>query len=328
MAGDARLLGGLARASRMGEVASSDIYHAALMSGPEFFEDSRTLSASKGVTAGAVPWMQAITDQTDLPLAVAMARGTSATGIKIYANLSGALVAKITAEAHRQGVPVWSHAIVFPASPWDVVNAGVDVVSHSCGVAYQASDPPPLSSKNHPAPDYAKLADRDNPRMAALFTEMRRRGEILDATNYVYVQIEKQRAAAGRTALCPSDLSARVTAQAYREGVLISAGTDEFSPPEDPYPSLFDEMVFLNQKADMPPAQVIRSATLIGAMAIGQQAQMGTIEPGKLANFVAVSKNPLEDLRNLRSVVLTVKRGVRFSRRDYRPISKDEAADD
>ena len=44
---------------------------------------------------------------------------------------------------------------------------------------------------------------------------------------------------------------------------------------------------------------------------------MGTVEPGKLANMVVLTKNPLEDAQNFRSVTLTVKRGKQFPRADY-----------
>ncbi|RIJ45012.1 hydrolase, partial [Maribellus luteus] len=145
MAGDGRALADLARASRVGEIPGPDIFYAALMAGPGFFADQRTVSATQGATAGAVPWMQAVTSQTDLPLAVALARGTSASGIKTYADISGRLLARITAEAHRQGMRVWSHGILFPATPEEVVAAGVDVISHACQAGFQAAAPPPVS---------------------------------------------------------------------------------------------------------------------------------------------------------------------------------------
>ena len=44
--------------------------------GPSFFDDPRTHDATRGVVAGQVPWMRAITDTTDLRQAVAEARGT------------------------------------------------------------------------------------------------------------------------------------------------------------------------------------------------------------------------------------------------------------
>jgi imidazolonepropionase-like amidohydrolase len=63
---------------------------------------------------------------------------------------------------------------------------------------------------------------------------------------------------------------------------------------------------------------VLRAATLTGARAAGQEKDMGSIEPGKLANMVVLSANPLADVRNLRSIVMTVKRGRRFARSDYK----------
>jgi imidazolonepropionase-like amidohydrolase len=51
---------------------------------------------------------------------------------------------------------------------------------------------------------------------------------------------------------------------------------------------------------------------------------MGTIEPGKLANLVFVEKSPLANIQNLRTVVLTVKRGKRFPRSGYIPVRPEE----
>ena len=120
MAGDDRLLQFLASQANSGAFASPDIFYVALMAGPSFFkEDVRAQDASKGEPLGFAPWMQAITAKTDIPLAVAEAKGTGAAGIKLYANLPAALVAAITAEAHRQGLRVWTHATIFPAKPGD-----------------------------------------------------------------------------------------------------------------------------------------------------------------------------------------------------------------
>jgi imidazolonepropionase-like amidohydrolase len=44
---------------------------------------------------------------------------------------------------------------------------------------------------------------------------------------------------------------------------------------------------------------------------------MGTLAAGKLANLVIVSRNPLDDIKALREVVLTVKRGRAYPRSDY-----------
>jgi cytosine/adenosine deaminase-related metal-dependent hydrolase len=185
MAGDARLLADLSRGALLGEFASPDIYYAALMAGPEFFKDPRTADATRGAVPGRVPWMRAITPSTDLKLAVAEAHGTGATAIKIYADLPADLVRSIAAEAHRQNMLVWAHAAVFPASPQDVIDAGVDVVSHSCLLAYQASEHMPPAYHNRPPVEASKFVG-DNSALDTLFADMIRRGTILDATLYVY----------------------------------------------------------------------------------------------------------------------------------------------
>ena len=46
---------------------------------------------------------------------------------------------------------------------------------------------------------------------------------------------------------------------------------------------------------------------------IGQEHDMGTLEKGKLANIVFLSKDPLADIANVKSVVLTLKRGKAFA---------------
>ena len=83
MADDLRNIADLSRATRIGEIPGPDIYYAALMAGPSFFEDARVQAASLGAKGGEVSWMQAITPQSDMPLAVAQARGIGASAIKI-----------------------------------------------------------------------------------------------------------------------------------------------------------------------------------------------------------------------------------------------------
>lgn len=55
----------------------------------------------------------------------------------------------------------------------------------------------------------------------------------------------------------------------------------------------------LLQEAGFHPLEVIRSATLNGAQALGMDSLIGSIEVGKLADMVIVAANPLEDLKVL-----------------------------
>jgi imidazolonepropionase-like amidohydrolase len=321
MADDLRQISDLARAARTGEIPGPDIHFAALMAGPSFFDDPRTWQVSKGETPGSVPWMQAITEATDLPLAVAMARGTHAVAVKIYADLPGPAVAAIAAEAHRQGIGAWAHAAVFPASPGEVIRAGVDSVSHVHLLAYEAAAAELSTYKEKPQVDYDRFGTGDDPLMESLFAQMRSRGTILDATASMWSRTHEAPAdpEGQERASRNSALSASLTAQAYRAGVPISTGTDYETAPEHPYPALHEEMAFLVKHCDIPAEQAIRCATLVGARSIGAEATMGTVESGKLANLVVLAEDPLADMANLGSVTLVVKRGHRFVRSEYQP---------
>jgi len=116
---------------------------------------------------------------------------------------------------------------------------------------------------------------------------------------------------------CTVELAAKLTNQAWRSGVTITTGTDGETPAEEQWPALFEEFELLHDKAGLPLPAVIAAATLNGAKAAGQEKSMGTVEAGKLANLVVLTKNPLEDVKNFRSVALTVKRGKQFPRADY-----------
>ena len=320
MADDLRQVADLARASRVGEIPAPDIHYAALMAGPDFFKDPRTHAVSAGATPGRTPWMQAIDARTDLRTAVTLARGTSASAIKVYADLPGARVKAIVAEAHRQGIPVWAHAAVFPAKPSEVIASGADALSHVCMLAYEVSDPVPGAYHDRAPVDEARLGQGDNPVIGKLLGQMKAKGTVLDATLFVYEGLDR-RAAANPKAMpyCTLAVAARLTDQARRAGVTISAGTDGFSPPEDPYPGLYQELDLLVKTAGFTPLQAIQAATEGGAKSITRDPDFGTIAPGKLANLMFTAKDPSADIGALRTVVLTVKRGVAYPRSDYDP---------
>lgn len=323
MAGDARFLADLSRAAMLGEIPAPDIAYAALMAGPEFFKDPRTIDSARGAVAGAVPWMRAITPSTDLMLAVAEAKGTGAAALKIYADLPGDLVHRIAGEAHRQHLLVWAHAAVFPASPREVIDAGVDVVSHSCLLAYQASGEMPRAYHNRPPVDEKLFANNDHV-LEPLFADMKRRGTILDATLYVYDAMWRV-PNAQPPPYCSLTLAEKIAAEAHRAGVMISAGTDAPGDWSDPYPSLYQELSLLVHHAGFSPMEALMASSRVGATTMGKSGEMGTIEAGKLADIVFVAKDPLTDIDNLKSVDMTVKRGRLYRRADYMPITKDEA---
>ena len=62
----------------------------------------------------------------------------------------------------------------------------------------------------------------------------------------------------------------------------------------------------------LKPMEVLRAATLHGAKIIGLSQDLGSIEPGKMADLVVLNKNPLEDIRNTNSVRYVMKNGELF----------------
>ncbi len=320
MADDLRSIAELARAARAGEIEAPDLYFAALVAGPSFFEDPRTRAAAADQAPGTAPWMQAVDSGTDLPLAVARARGTGAHALKIYANLPPEMVRHVTEEGKRQGMEIWAHSMIFPTRPADVLAANPDTVSHICYLAYQISDRPPGSYQERSAIDPAPfLGDRTHPAMAALFAAMRERGIVLDPTLWVYRALDRNAAARGQTSHCPLELAAHLTAQAHRAGVRLAAGTDGETPAEEAWPAVHEEMSLLVERAGLSAAEALRAGTVNGAAAAGQDADMGRIAPGRLANFVLLDRNPAESIAHLRTIRFTVKRGRLFPRADFSP---------
>ncbi|MGB4900015.1 MAG: amidohydrolase family protein, partial [Saprospiraceae bacterium] len=55
----------------------------------------------------------------------------------------------------------------------------------------------------------------------------------------------------------------------------------------------------LLREAGFHPLEIIRSATLYGAQALGIDKELGTVEPGKLADLVIIKENPLKNLQVL-----------------------------
>ena len=327
MADDLRPVGELAREARVAEIASPDIYYAALMAGPSFFADPRVLAVTAGVKPGTAPWMQSIDERTDIAQAVALARGTSATAIKIYADLPPDLVSAITREAHRQGMQVWAHSAVFPTRPKGVIDAGVDVASHACYQAYEVQPTIPQSYEDHTPVDERLLAtDGDDPVLAKLYAGMRERGTLLDATGSLFVRYDALRKSNPkmRPLRCTGAATTRIVRQAWKAGVGISTGTDDDGERDDPWPPVHAEIEFLVHDVGMSPLQALHAATLVGAQAAAQEFDMGTVETGKLADFVVLAKDPSADIGNLRSIVTTVKRGKAYPRADYRPITQQE----
>ena len=110
-------------------------------------------------------------------------------------------------------------------------------------------------------------------------------------------QLDKARQAAGNAELS--------FARAIREGVKIAYGTDTGVSRHGDNGQEFALMV----KNGMQPMAAIKSATVDAADLLGKSSSVGTIEPGKDADIVAVDGDPLANIRELESIDFVMKHG-------------------
>jgi len=180
----------------------------------------------------------------------------------------------IVDEAHRIGKKVAAHAIGSDGIA-AALRAGVDTIEHGDG-----------------------LTD-------ALMDEMARRGIYWVPTITVGVYV-----APGRSGNWPkmADLQRENFPKAVKKGVKIALGTDAGG---------FDWKL-LNEAKEfeyyvqygMTPMQAIRAGTSTAAELLGWADRLGTIEAGKWADLVAVSGDPLKDIKELQNVKFVMKGGT------------------
>jgi imidazolonepropionase-like amidohydrolase len=94
--------------------------------------------------------------------------------------------------------------------------------------------------------------------------------------------------------------------RAVKAGARMAFGTDGGVYPHGSNAKQFALMV----RYGMTPMQAIRSATLDAAELLGWTDKVGSIEPGKLADLIAVRGDPLTDIRVLEDVGFVMKGGV------------------
>jgi imidazolonepropionase-like amidohydrolase len=94
--------------------------------------------------------------------------------------------------------------------------------------------------------------------------------------------------------------------QHYQAGGQVLAGSDTFVSV--PGLSTQRELLFLVDSG-FTPMQAISIATHDNARFLGQEPDLGTIAPGKLADIIVVNANPLEDIRRLQPLAIVIKGG-------------------
>jgi len=94
----------------------------------------------------------------------------------------------------------------------------------------------------------------------------------------------------------------------HEAGITIAMGTDAGNPFTVHGPSVYAEMERM-QASGLEPADILVMATRNGAMAMGREDDLGTLEVGKVADFIVLEANPLDDIANLRTITSVARAG-------------------
>lgn len=194
-------------------------------------------------------------------------------------------IAAIVAEAHQRGLKVASHAHGV-AGVKNAIRAGVDTIEH------------------------ASYLDREAISMA------KSKGVYLamDIYNTEYTQAEGRKNGELEESIRKDAEIAEIQRESFREAVKAGAkivyGTDSGVYPHGDNGKQFFWMV----KYGMTPAAAIRSATVLAAEALGTEKLLGQINPGYVADLIAVEGDPLSDVTVLEQVNFVMKDGVVYKK--------------
>lgn len=97
----------------------------------------------------------------------------------------------------------------------------------------------------------------------------------------------------------------QAVARAHRAGVRIAFGTDSAVSKHGENAREFELLV----EAGMSPMEAIHAATVNSAELLGLSEMIGTLQPGKAADLIALEGNPLEDISLLQKVHFVMKEG-------------------
>jgi len=244
--------------------------------------------------------------------------------IKAHSGLTRDDYFAIVKAAHAHKMKVHAH-VYDEAAIRNAFEAGVDVLQHvgsAGGPTYSPELVRAIAEANRPIvltaahrswiyPDTVAFPERlQDPATKALFPK-----DIWDAVQASF----KEWPAEGYFTSIDRQMKFRspVVKQWIASGAVMGVGTDSGTPMNFNTDGLIREMKVLADEG-VPPLEVIADTTRVNAR-IMSKPNLGTIEPGKLADLIVVTGDPIySDLTNLTDVKVVIKGGVLY-KQDGKP---------
>ena len=222
---------------------------------------------------------------------------------KISMELCGAIID----EAHKHNLKVFVHMFYLEDAK-ELMRMGVDVIAHTVRdaeideeyiqLAREAGITQLATLVGHSsAIAYVQGADfLDDPGLPLLFP-----ASVLETVGSKEYQQRVAENLSERSGFRANETAVKNTAKVAAAGIPIALGTD--SSGSGRFQGLWEhrEMELL-VKTGLTPMQAIRAGTINAARVLGVDNRYGTIEPGKVADFIVINANPLDDITNSRKI--------------------------
>jgi imidazolonepropionase-like amidohydrolase len=240
--------------------------------------------------------------------------------IKAYVNLGPAHYKAIVDAAHRHHLRVHAH-VYDPDNVRDAFEAGVDVLQHVGSAGMPTYDPAlvkAIAVKGTPVVVTAAHRSFLFPATVEFPERLHDPQLKIDFGPQIWEEVQNSLQGFQRLSyFSTTDQEIRFAraslGQWIESNVTLGMGTDSGTPMNFHTESLWRELK-AHVDLGMSAQRSICAATRINAQILGKGDQLGTIEPGKLADIIVVRGNPLFDSTNLANVEVVLKDGRIYKR--------------
>lgn len=267
--------------------------------------------------------------------------------IKIYNSMKGEWVPAMVEEAEKQGLRVSGHVPAFSTAN-EMIAAGYDELTHINQVVLGwvlEEDEDPRTLLRVTAMKRLQDLDLDDPKIDETIQAMVENNVAIDPTLTIFELFFNGRNGEENPAMADFVDNMPVSEQRQSKTAFLDIATDE---DDEAYKVAYDKLLKivtrmhdagiqlvpgtdlggsffhhreleLYQNVGMSAAEVLAWGTQGMADYVGQGKELGSIEPGKLADFFLVPGDPTENLKAIKKISMVVKDGVVYFPSDIYP---------